>query len=484
MHIKTRFPPSPTGNLHLGGVRTALYSWLLARKHQGTFILRIEDTDTIRSAEQYTQTILQAIAWLGLDFSGEPLYQSKRMRIYHQFAQQMLQHGTAYKCYCSKTRLTRLREQQIAAKEKPRYDGYCEIHASEYEHLHHDHEQHPCVIRFRNPKTGAVTFHDLIHGNITTANSELDDMILVRSDGMPTYNFSAVIDDMTMGITHVLRGDDHINNTPRQINLYRALGKEPPVFGHLGMILGTDGKRLSKRHGALNILEYRDQGYLPEALLCYLARLGWSHGDQEIFTREELIQHFDPAHIHKSAAAFDPQKLLWTNHAFIKKISATTLMYAVQPFLASILSEETIAELQQNGRLASAIELVQERGRTLVELADHLGYLLQDHVTYTTEVTTKQLIPQHRDTLILFRHKIARIEEANWNADHIKTAIAATIHELGIKMPRLGQPLRAALTGRSQAPSVDAILIFLGKKNALARIEQAVNFMNQIYRST
>ena len=474
--MKTRFPPSPTGNLHLGGLRTALYSWLLARKHKGKFMLRIEDTDTARSEAKYTQSIIDAMNWLQLRIDEGPYFQSERIAFYQETVQQLLAEGKAYPCYCSKERLAKLREEQIAARQKPRYDGYC----YDAQHVHGKPlNDKPYVIRFRNPQVGTVVFNDLIHGPIHTANAELDDMVLIRSDAMPTYNLCVVVDDLAMGVTHVIRGDDHINNTPRQINLYHALDRKPPEFGHLGMILGADGQRLSKRHGALSVLAYHEQGYLPEALLSYLARLGWSHGDQEIFSLAELIHHFDLRNVHKSAATFDPQKLLWINHEFIKKAAPEDLAVQLKDFLRQIIDDQAIQRHQQSGYLYKAIQLVQERSKTLVELADNLSYFVQDRITYVPEAAKKHLRPVAEVPLQQFSSRASALSADDWSEDKIKALLEQVITELEIGMGKLGQPLRVALSGRAQAPAVNAMIALLGKEQTLSRIEQALVFIKQ-----
>ncbi len=319
--VRTRFAPSPTGDLHIGGARTALFSWLFARKHQGTFILRIEDTDLERSTQASADLIIEAMRWLNLDYDEGPYYQSQRFDRYREVLQHMLQTGKAYRCYCSKDRLEKLREQQTAAGQKPRYDGHCR----DLENI----VDQPFVIRFRNPQYGVVTFNDMVRGPITISNAELDDLILARTDGTPTYNFVVVVDDWDMQITHVIRGDDHINNTPRQINILQVLGAQLPEYGHVPTILGSDGKRLSKRHGAAGVLEYQEAGFLPEALINYLVRLGWSYKDQEIFSREEMIKYFDIHSLQRSPAAFNPEKLAWLNQHYIKTLDKTIVAHAL-----------------------------------------------------------------------------------------------------------------------------------------------------------
>src|SRR3990167_11224660 len=380
--IRTRFAPSPTGYLHIGGARTALFAWLYARHHQGTFILRVEDTDQERSSEDSIQAILDGMSWLNLNFDEGPFYQTKRMDRYHQVLEQFLQEGHAYRCYCSKERLDKLREAQMAAKLKPKYDGCCR-------ELNRQDKNEPHVIRFKNPQTGLVVFDDLIRGKISVSNAELDDLIIARSDGFPTYNFCVVVDDFDMKITDVIRGDDHINNTPRQINMLTAMGAELPRYAHLPMILGGDGQRLSKRHGAVSVLQFCDEGYLPEALINYLVRLGWSHGDQEIFSRKELITYFDLTHINNSPAAFNMEKLNWLNQHYLK----TKNPAEYEDAFADQLKKLNIDCL--NGpSLISIIDAQKERVKTLKEMADNSRYFFTDALIYDEQAVKKYLTPE------------------------------------------------------------------------------------------
>ena len=367
MKIKTRFAPSPTGYLHVGGARTALYSWLFARNHGGEFVLRIEDTDLERSTPEAIEAIMDGMNWLSLEWDEGPYYQTKRFDRYNAVIDQMLEEGTAYKCYCSKERLEALREEQMAKGEKPRYDGRCR-----HSHEHHADDE-PCVVRFANPQEGSVVFDDQIRGPIEFSNQELDDLIIRRTDGSPTYNFCVVVDDWDMEITHVIRGEDHINNTPRQINILKALKAPVPVYAHVSMINGDDGKKLSKRHGAVSVMQYRDDGYLPEALLNYLVRLGWSHGDQEIFTREEMIKYFTLNAVSKSASAFNTDKLLWLNHHYINALPpeyvATHLQWHIE--------QENI-DTRNGPQLADLVKLLGERCKTLKEMAQSCRYFYED----------------------------------------------------------------------------------------------------------
>lgn len=374
MKIKTRFAPSPTGYLHVGGARTALYSWLFARNHGGEFVLRIEDTDLERSTPEAIEAIMDGMNWLSLEWDEGPYFQTKRFDRYNAVIDQMLEEGTAYKCYCSKERLEALREEQMAKGEKPRYDGRCR-----HSHEHHADDE-PCVVRFANPQEGSVVFDDQIRGPIEFSNQELDDLIIRRTDGSPTYNFCVVVDDWDMEITHVIRGEDHINNTPRQINILKALKAPVPVYAHVSMINGDDGKKLSKRHGAVSVMQYRDDGYLPEALLNYLVRLGWSHGDQEIFTREEMIKYFTLNAVSKSASAFNTDKLLWLNHHYINALPpeyvATHLQWHIE--------QENI-DTRNGPQLAELVKLLGERCKTLKEMAQSCRYFYEDFAEFDAD---------------------------------------------------------------------------------------------------
>ncbi|MBS0359188.1 MAG: glutamate--tRNA ligase, partial [Proteobacteria bacterium] len=379
MSVRTRFAPSPTGYLHVGSVRTALYSWLYAHKHGGQFILRIEDTDKERSTQESVQAILDGMAWLNLAYDEGPFYQTERMQRYKDVLQSLLQEKKAYRCYCSKERLEQLREHQTTQKLKPRYDGHCRDKDL-------PHRTEPYVVRFRNPEEGAVIFDDQVYGTIKVNNSELDDLVIARSDGMPTYNFAVVVDDWDMAITHVIRGDDHINNTPRQINMLKALNAPIPIYAHLSMILGPDGKRLSKRHGAVSVLQYKEEGFLPEALINYLLRLGWSYGDQEIFSRDEMIQLFDTKNISKSAAIFNPEKLLWLNHHYIKTLPPEKIAASLKEYLEAYgirdFSEPNLSEV---------VRAQAERCKTLVEMAERSRFLYEDFSEYDEAAVKKNL---------------------------------------------------------------------------------------------
>ncbi len=414
MKIKTRFAPSPTGYLHVGGARTALYSWLFARNHGGEFVLRIEDTDLERSTPEAIEAIMDGMNWLSLEWDEGPYFQTKRFDRYNAVIDEMLAAGTAYKCYCSKERLEALREEQMAKGEKPRYDGRCR-------HVHEHHaDDEPCVVRFANPEEGSVVFDDQIRGPIEFSNQELDDLIIRRTDGSPTYNFCVVVDDWDMEITHVIRGEDHINNTPRQINILKALNAPVPVYAHVSMINGDDGKKLSKRHGAVSVMQYRDDGYLPEALLNYLVRLGWSSGDQEIFSREEMIKLFSLGAVSKSASAFNTEKLQWLNHHYINSLApeyvATHLQWHIE--------QENI-DTRNGPQLAELVKLLGERCKTLKEMAASCRYFYEDFAEFDADAAKKHLRPVARQPLEVVRDKLAAISD--WTAENVHHAIQATV---------------------------------------------------------
>ncbi|MGP1923710.1 MAG: glutamate--tRNA ligase [Arsenophonus sp. NEOnobi-MAG3] len=464
--IKTRFAPSPTGYLHVGGARTALYSWLYSRHNNGVFVLRIEDTDLERSTQEVIDAIMDGMNWLSLNWDEGPYYQTRRFDRYHAVIDQMLTVGTAYRCYCSKTRLDNLREKQMARGEKPRYDGCCRSH------LHNHTPNEPHVVRFRNPQEGSVIFEDQIRGKIEFSNLELDDLIIRRTDASPTYNFCVVIDDWDMKITHVIRGEDHINNTPRQINILTALGAPIPVYAHVSMILGDDGKKLSKRHGAVSIMQYRDDGYLPEALLNYLVRLGWSHGDQEIFNREEMISYFSLNAINKSSTTFDSDKLLWLNHHYINSLPVEY----VAIHLAWHIKQQGI-DAKIGPSLADLVKLLGERYKTLKEIACSCHYFYQDFVKFDRDAAKKYLSPIARLPLETVRAKLATISE--WTCKNVHKAIEATATQLEIGMGKVGMPLRVAVTGIGQSPSVDATVHAIGKNRSLKRINKALVYINE-----
>lgn len=464
MKIKTRFAPSPTGYLHVGGARTALYSWLYARHNNGEFVLRIEDTDLERSTQDAIDAIMDGMHWLNLSWDEGPYYQTKRFDRYNAVIDQMLTQGTAYKCYCSKERLTALREEQMAKGEKPRYDGHCRG-----DHRHHDEcEAH--VVRFMNPQQGSVIFDDQIRGPIEFSNQELDDLIIRRTDGSPTYNFCVVIDDWDMEITHIIRGEDHINNTPRQINILQALGAPVPTYAHVSMILGDDGKKLSKRHGAVGVMQYRDDGYLPEALLNYLVRLGWSHGDQEIFSINEMKQLFSLADISKSASAFNTEKLQWLNHHYINSLPPEQ----VAVHLAWHIEQQGYST-ETGPQLVELVKLLGERCKTLKEIAQQARYFYEDFTEFDADAAKKHLRPVARQPLEIVRDKLSAITD--WNAENIHTAIQETADELAVGMGKVGMPLRVAVTGQGQSPGVDVTVQAIGQQRSIQRIMRALTYI-------
>ena len=463
--IRTRFAPSPTGYLHIGGARTALFCWAFAKKQGGTFILRIEDTDRERSTRESVMAILEGMEWLGLDYEG-PYSQMDRLERYRAVAEQLIKKDRAYYCYASREELDALREQQRARGDKPRYDGRWRPERAKQAGLKPPAGVQP-VVRFRNPDDGEVTFTDLVKGDITVANAELDDLVLLRADGIPTYNFGVVVDDIDMAITHVVRGDDHVNNTPRQINIYRALGAKLPAFAHVPMILGADGERLSKRHGAVSVTQYRDEGYLPEGLVNYLARLGWSHGDEEIFTREQLVAWFDLEHISKSPARFDPEKLGWLNQQYIKQAPDARLAKLAEPVLRRLG-----ADPKAGPPLDKVVSLFRDRATTIVQLAESASFF------YRYEAPAPALLGEHltdatRPALRTLKAKLA--ETTTWDRASINAAVKATLASTGLKMPQLAMPLRVIAAGRGQTPSIDSVLELLGREAVLARLGRFVD---------
>lgn len=458
--IRTRFAPSPTGFLHVGGARTALFAWLYARHHGGTFILRIEDTDTERSTQESIHAILDGLAWLNLNYDEGPFFQTQRMDRYHAIIQQLLASGHAYRCVCSKERLEKLRAEQTAQQIKPRYDGCCRDL-----NIQNTHESF--VVRFKNPMSGAVVFDDLIRGTISVNNTELDDLIIARADGSPMYNFCVVVDDFDMNITDVIRGDDHINNTPRQINMLRALGVPIPRYAHVPMILGSDGKRLSKRHGAVSVLQFQEEGYLPEALLNYLVRLGWSYGDQEIFSREEMIQHFDIHKVNRSPAMFNVEKLNWLNQHYLK----TQDVNNIEPLLADQLKKLNI-DYSHGPSLSSMVQLQAERVKTLKEMAECSRYFFEPVTHYDEAALKKNMTSDVLPALSLLKTKLAELMD--WQKEDIHTVILSVATELNLKMGKVAQPLRIAVTGGTVSPSIDITLQLIGKEAVLTRLDQLI----------
>lgn len=464
LRVRTRFAPSPTGYLHLGGARTALYSWAFAKHHQGDFILRIEDTDLERSTPEAVQAILDGMHWLNLDYDEGPFYQMQRMPRYKTVIATMLEQGHAYLCYCSAAEVEAMRQTQRARGEKPRYDGTWRPEPGKT--LPTPPNGVSPVVRFRNPKDGEVTWNDMIKGPITINNQELDDLIIARPDGTPTYNFCVVVDDWDMKITHVIRGDDHINNTPRQINILRALGGELPIYGHLPMILGPDGEKLSKRHGAVSVMLYEEAGFLPEAMINYLARLGWSHGDDELFSRENLVQWFDGGHLSKSAAQFDPEKLAWVNAHHLKQLPMDTLVMEVSKRL-----KRMELYLHTGPNLQNVIALVLERANTLVTLAQEaaLFYRPLANPTPETLATLSAMIdPTVKNALENFSQQASALD---WHKENLSALLKTVLKTHALKMPKLAMPLRLLLTGQSQTPSIDAVMALFGKNTTLERLQ-------------
>ena len=460
MTVVTRFAPSPTGMLHVGGVRTALYSWLYARRMGGRFVLRVEDTDRERSTDEAVRVILDGMKWLGLDADEGPFYQSHRFDRYRAVIGEMLAAGNAYHCYCSKQELDAMREEQLARKEKPRYTGRCRDAQEPRQGV-------APVVRFRNPLEGAVVVDDLIHGPVTFQNAELDDLIIARSDGTPTYNFCVVVDDRDMGITHVIRGDDHLNNTPRQMNMLLALGATPPVYAHVPMILGPDGAKLSKRHGAVSVLQYEEEGFLPDALLNYLVRLGWSHGDQEVFTREEMIAAFDIHHVNKAASAFNPEKLLWLNQQHMMRAQPSTLV----PHLRSQLRRLGL-DCEDQALLEGVILAQRERAKTLKEMAQNSRFFFTDTLELDPKAAAKHLSGAGLEMLAKVRERLGALQE--WNCASIHGALNDLAAALGAGLGKVAQPVRVAVTGTAVSPPIDATLELLGRERSLARIDAAI----------
>ncbi|MEA3290760.1 MAG: glutamate--tRNA ligase [Pseudomonadota bacterium] len=464
--IRTRFPPSPTGYLHVGGARTALFNWLYARKTGGDFVLRIEDTDRERSTQEAVDVILQGMEWLGLDWDEGPFYQTDRFDRYREVIRQLLDEEKAYYCYCSKQELAAMREAQKEQGLKPRYDRRCRGLGRQPE------AGESPVVRFRNPLDGAVVFDDVVRGRVVISNDELDDLIIARADGTPTYNLTVVVDDMDMGITHVVRGDDHTNNTPRQINILKALGAPVPVYAHVPMILGPDGQRLSKRHGAVSVLQYRDMGILPEALLNYLVRLGWSHGDQEIFSIEEMTALFDIADINKAASSFDPDKLLWVNQHYIKQADQARL---VEALLARLHARGVDTEDGPAPELV--VEALRERARTLEELADKSEYLYHETIEFEEAAAKKHLRPVAEPLLAGLKSAFADL--GDWQPEPIHKLVQRVAEEHGVKLGKIAQPLRVAVSGTAATPSIDVTVMLVGKRRTLQRLEQAIDFIQR-----
>jgi len=462
--IRVRFAPSPTGFLHIGGARTALFNWLYAKNTKGRFILRIEDTDRTRSTDEYIEAIIEGMKWLGLDWDEGPFRQTDRFDVYRNYADKLLKEGKAYYCYCSAEELEVRRKKAMIEGKPLKYDGKCR----------NLKEPVPGIapsVRFRMPQQGHTVVDDLMRGKVVFENEQLDDLIILRSDGTPTYNLTVVVDDVDMRITHIVRGDDHLNNTPKQIQLYEAFGYAVPKFAHLPMILGADKTRLSKRHGATSVMAYYEMGYLPEALVNYLVRLGWSYGDQEVFTREELIRHFSFEHVGKAAAVFNPEKLLWMNSQYMMSSSPEKLAELVMPFL---VKEKIIKEDQVlvTAWLAKAVHTLQERAKTLVELAASLRYYISEDVVYNDKAKEKFLNEKSRELLKELKDGISSITE--FSKPEIENLFKSIVEKYGIKLGALAQPARVAVTGGTESPGIYEVLEVLGKEKVLARLEKAI----------
>ncbi len=463
MTVRTRFAPSPTGVLHLGSVRTALFCWLFARRHGGDFILRIEDTDRERSTKENVEAILDGLTWLGLDADEGPIFQTDRYQRYREVTDQWLEQGKAYHCYCSKEELDALRTKQMADGEKTHYDGRCRNQNNVRDGIHP-------VVRFKNPLQGEVVVDDQIRGRVVFRNEELDDLIIARSDGSPTYNFSVVVDDSDMRITHVIRGDDHLNNTPKQINMFRALDVPPPAYAHLPMILGSDGAKLSKRHGAVDIRQYRERGYLPEAMLNYLVRLGWSHGDQEIFSIDEMVRLFDISGVNHSASSFNAEKLLWLNQQYIMTAPVGRLASELIPHLIAAGLDPDV------GPAATAVvDCFRERAETLQHMAQSARYCFEDFAAVDPTAAKKFLRPVILEPLKASRQRLADL--VSWNPEKIAQVIQEVAAEFEIKMGKLGQPIRVAVTGGSVSPPIDATVWLIGKDRCLSRLDRAIKIV-------
>ena len=458
--MKSRFAPSPTGFLHIGGARTALFAWLWARKNKSNFVLRIEDTDRERSTQESVDAILDGLEWIGLDYDEGPIYQSDRFGRYNEVIHELLSNGQAYYCDCSKERLDSMRESQIANKEKPKYDGCCR-----------EKSLKSGVIRFRNPDKGSVTFRDFVKGEVNIENSELDDLIISRSDGTPTYNLTVVVDDHDMQINCVIRGDDHINNTPKQINLYEALGWDIPKFAHVPMILGSDGSRLSKRHGALNLLSYRDEGFLPGALLNYLVRLGWSNGDQEIFSIDEMIELFELKNINNSPASFNQEKLEWLNQSYIKSLPSSHLIEHLGWHL-----EKLNINLDDGPEIHLVVDFLKERSKSLVDMAQNCVMFYQDFEDFDEAQAHKIFKSNTKEVLQDLESRLSEIND--WNANNIHSVIESICESRSIGFGKVGQPLRLALSGDGKSGSIDKSAQFVGKKRTLSRLNMALSWIN------
>ena len=466
MTMRTRFAPSPTGVLHIGGARTALFNWLLARRHGGAFILRIEDTDTERSTRESIDQIIDAMSWLGLQADEGPFLQTGRLDRYRAVAHQLLDAGLAYRCYCSREELAAMREEQRSRGLKPRYDGRWRSRTTTVPGV-------DPVVRFKNPAAGSVRVRDRIRGEVVFENSELDDLVILRSDGIPTYNFSVVIDDADMGITHVVRGDDHLNNTPRQLNIMSALDLSPPEYAHVPMILGSDGSRLSKRHGAVNVTDYRDAGYLPEAVLNYMVRLGWSHGDQEIFEMDEMIRAFSLEQVNESAASFDPDKFLWVNEQWLRRAPTQRLA----PLLATFLEGAGVEGVGLTGTppLEEIVDVQRHRAKTLVEMAEKSLFIYRAVERYAPRAAKQHLRGVALPVLKRLHERLGELGE--WTVESTQATVESVAGELELKMGKVAQPLRVAVTGEAASPGIGQTLALIGREKTLRRLARAVEFV-------
>jgi glutamyl-tRNA synthetase len=463
MITRTRFAPSPTGVLHLGSVRTALFCWLYARHHGGQFILRIEDTDRERSTQENVDAILDGMAWLGLNADEGPFYQTHRMARYDEVIAQWLEEGKAYHCYCTREELKELRESQMKAGDRVRYDGRCRDRSGPREGV-------DPVVRFKNPLNGDVVVEDCVRGRVVFDNAQLDDLIIARSNGTPTYNFTVVVDDFDMEITHVIRGDDHLNNTPRQMNMIAALGAEAPAYAHLPMILGSDGAKLSKRHGAIDIRDYREHGYLPEAMLNYLVRLGWSFGDQEVFSVDEMIEHFDIADVNQSASAFNPDKLRWLNQQHIIRADVSDLATALLPFL-----QRAGYEVQLGPAPEAIVEAFKERAETLEEMAEKARWCYEDFEEIDSKAAKKALRPVVLEPLRAVTDRLETLED--WSQSEIEATIKAVAYDFDLNLGKIGQPIRVGITGGPVSPPIDVTLELVGRVRAIRRLRQALDLI-------
>ena len=490
MTMRTRFAPSPTGVLHIGGARTALFNWLLARRHGGAFVLRIEDTDTERSTRESIEQIIEAMSWLGLEADEGPFLQTDRLDRYRAVASRLLDAGLAYRCYCSREELAAMREERRSRGLKPRYDGRCRTRADPVPGAE-------SVVRFKTPEAGGVRVRDRIKGEVVFENSELDDLVILRSDGFPTYNFSVVIDDADMGITHVVRGDDHLNNTPRQINILNALGLRPPEYAHVPMILGADGSRLSKRHGAVNVTDYRKAGYLPEAVLNYMARLGWSHGDQELFEIDEMIEAFSLEQVNESAASFDPDKFLWVNEQWLRRAPTGRLAPLLAPLLAEHLEGVGVEGVSAEGagvagadmegarvggagvewapRLEEIVEVQRHRAKTLVEMAEKSLFIFRPLGAYAPKAAKQHLRGVALPALQRLQERLGELGE--WTVETTQATVESVADELKLKMGKVAQPLRVAVTGEAASPGIGQTLALIGREKTLRRLAKAVEFV-------